>query len=177
MNPNFKHRGRKDLYFPCFLFVILSLFSTTIKIFAQAKSGNHGEVTPIILFVCEHGAARSTIAAAYFDKMAAERGLKYKAQFRGTDPDATLTPGTAKGLTADGFDVMGWKPLKVSPADVTGAAQVVTFDCTLPFESRLDKSIYQWNGIPPISSSYPIARDEIKKRVEALISELAKNKK
>ena len=29
---------------------------------------------PMILFVCEHGAAKSVIAAAYFDKLAKERG-------------------------------------------------------------------------------------------------------
>jgi arsenate reductase (thioredoxin) len=47
---------------------------------------------PVILFVCEHGAARSTIAAAYFNKFAQQQNLDYVAVFRGTDPDTTLTP-------------------------------------------------------------------------------------
>ena len=31
--------------------------------------------TPAVMFVCEHGAAKSVIATAYFNKLAAERGL------------------------------------------------------------------------------------------------------
>ena len=31
---------------------------------------------PAVIFVCEHGAAKSLIAAAYFNKLAAERGMK-----------------------------------------------------------------------------------------------------
>jgi hypothetical protein len=34
---------------------------------------------PAIVFVCEHGAAQSLIATAYFNKLAAERGLPYRA--------------------------------------------------------------------------------------------------
>jgi len=36
-----------------------------------------------VVFVCTHGAARSPIAAAYFDKLAKENDLNFQAVFRG----------------------------------------------------------------------------------------------
>ncbi len=47
--------------------------------------------TPIIVFVCEHGAAKSVIAATYFNKLANEKGLNLKAIARGTHPDQELS--------------------------------------------------------------------------------------
>ena len=38
---------------------------------------------PAVIFVCEHGAAKSVVATAYFNKLASERGLPYRASFRG----------------------------------------------------------------------------------------------
>ncbi|MBI3579738.1 MAG: hypothetical protein HY089_10050 [Ignavibacteriales bacterium] len=131
---------------------------------------------PIILFVCEHGAARSTIAAAYFNKMATERGLNYQAAFRGTDPDTSLTPDTKNGLTQDGFDVHIWKPMLVSNQDITNASQIITFDCTLPDSDSITKRVEQWNGIPPISNDYRIARNAIIEKVKGLITDLSKHK-
>jgi hypothetical protein len=50
--------------------LIAALVSTT---FAAAQDVEH--VQPTIVFVCEHGAAKSLIATAYFNKLAAERRL------------------------------------------------------------------------------------------------------
>ena len=41
---------------------------------------------PAVVFVCEHGAAKSVVATAYFNKLAAERNLPFRATFRGTVP-------------------------------------------------------------------------------------------
>ena len=57
---------------------------------------------PIVVFVCEHGAAKSVIAAAYFNKLAGETGLRVRAIARGTNPDPQLSPITIAGLHADG---------------------------------------------------------------------------
>ena len=40
--------------------------------------------SPSVIFVCEHGAAKSVIATACFNKLSAERGLPYRGTFRGT---------------------------------------------------------------------------------------------
>lgn len=131
----------------------------------------------LILFVCEHGAARSTIAAAYFNKLAKEQGLNYIAVFKGTDPDTILTPVTAKGLVKDSFDISGWTPELVSAQDIKGAYKIVTFDCKLPTQDSVPIPAEQWNGIPAISKDYTIARNEIIVKVNQLIVELPKAQK
>lgn len=40
---------------------------------AGPAAQSDGVANPRIVFVCEHGAAKSVIAAAYFNKLAAER--------------------------------------------------------------------------------------------------------
>lgn len=128
--------------------------------------------TKEILFVCTHGAARSPIAAAYFNKMAEERNLNYRAFFRGTEPDSLLTPETIAGLTKDGFDISDWKPEPVAENDITNAHSIITFDCKLPSTENIDTTA-QWNGTPSISKDYDIARNAIKERVNRLIETLA----
>ncbi len=145
-------------------------------LFGLAISSVHAQGKQSILFVCEHGAARSVIAAAYFNKLAKERGLNYEASFKGTDPQDSLTSGTKHGLMKDGFDVSKMKPALISQRDISNAIIVVTFDCQLP-GSPTTKNSEQWNGIPPISESYKIARDQIIMRVEELVRQLKPNKK
>ena len=127
-----------------------------------------------ILFVCEHGAARSTIATAYFNKLAEERGLNYRATFRATNPAATLMPATINGLTEEGFDISNWTPKLVSQTDINSASEIVTFDCKIPAFDSISKPLIQWNGIPPISRDYNLARNQIVEKVQQLINDLAK---
>src|SRR5215467_3114555 len=79
---------------------------------------------PAVVFVCEHGAAKSVIATAYFNKMAAERGLPYRATFRGTAPQDDLSVRTVAGLRQDGLAVPGGKPSAITDRDVTTATHI-----------------------------------------------------
>jgi arsenate reductase len=151
------------------LLLILSLSSSLL--FAQKKKVGK-DTTYIILFVCEHGAAKSTIAATYFNKIANEKHLKYRAVFRGTNPDSTISPATNKGLSEDGFDTKNLKPILASQNDIINARQIVTFDCSIANKDSLNKPFYQWNGIPPISDDYQVAKNQIVSKVEALINNL-----
>jgi arsenate reductase (thioredoxin) len=54
------------------------------------------------------------VAAAHFNRLAAEKGLPYLAVPRGTNPDAEIAPGVKTGLAADGIDVSGWQPKAVT---------------------------------------------------------------
>jgi arsenate reductase (thioredoxin) len=155
---------------------VLSLVLMT-DISATAQHKQEKKAKPVILFVCEHGAARSTIAAAYFNKLAKEQGLNYEAVFRGTDPDTSLTPATAKGLTSDGFNISGWKPQTVSGNDIKTAYKIITFDCSLPIQDTLSFTTEQWNGIPPISKDYQLARNSIVEKVNLLVTQLPKGNK
>lgn len=166
-----KRNHCRNIFLPALLLLSVLSFGQTAKQHKKMKE------IPAILFVCEHGAARSTIAAAYFNKLAKEQGLNYRAVFRGTDPDSVLSPSTKKGLAGDGFDVSNWVPELVSQTDVNGASQIVTFDCALPVKDSSVKQVTQWNGIPPISKDYNLARNQIAEKVQQLINELTEKQK
>src|SRR5581483_8682919 len=53
---------------------------------AKHPSTQSAAVDPNVVFVCEHGAAKSVIATMYFNKIAAERGLQARATYRGVNP-------------------------------------------------------------------------------------------
>lgn len=146
----------------------LSLFFSC----SQKKPSEEQKQT--VLFVCTHGAARSPIAAAHFNKLAKEEGLNYEAIFRGTEPDEVLTDGTVSGLSADGFDVDQWKPQLVSKDDVREADKIVTFDCSLP-DFEVSVQAEQWNGTPSISKDYNIARNAILAELNKLVIKLKKD--
>ena len=63
-----------------------------------------------VLFMCPHGAAKSVLAAAYFDKQARERGLDVHVRTVGTEPDPAVSPAVAAHLRANGYDVPVAKP-------------------------------------------------------------------
>lgn len=131
------------------------------------------EKAPVVLFVCEHGAGRSPVAAAWFDRMAAERGLPHRAAFRGTAPSESLSPAASAGLAADGFLVDDWKPKAVTEDDLRGADKVVVMGCPLEGRAAVAEKVRDWDGIPGPGEGYEASRDAIRARVEKLVEELA----
>ena len=113
-----------------------------------------------IIFVCEHGAAKSIIAAAYFNKLASENNSGLYGIARGTHPDQELSPKTVTGLRADGLKPTESTPQELSLADLESAHRIVTF-CELPEEYQNKVAIEQWDGVPPVSENYEKARDAI----------------
>src|SRR5437588_11134863 len=87
---------------------------------------------PTVVFVCEHGAAKSVIATAYFNKIAAERGLHARAVYRGVNPQSDLSVGALKGLRDDGVNVPERKPSMITKTDVDAAAVIFAIGCALP---------------------------------------------
>lgn len=63
-----------------------------------------------VVFVCEHGAARSVIAAAWFNKLAAEQHVAFRAVARGVTPQEDLSVSTVAGLKRDGIEFSSEKP-------------------------------------------------------------------
>ena len=126
---------------------------------------------PVILFVCEHGAAKSVIAAAYFNRLAAEAGLDSRAVARGTNPDADLSPKAVHGLREDGLLPTEPAPQTLSQVDLESAQQIVTF-CDLPEDYEPKARVEHWNDVPPVSESYENARDAIVEHIESLIHKL-----
>ena len=122
-----------------------------------------------IVFVCEHGAAKSIIAAAYFNKLANETGSELRAVARGINPDDELSPKAITGLRDDGLTPTETVPQILSLQDINSAQRIVSF-CELPEEYQTKAIIDQWNNIPPVSENYKKARDAILERLNELLN-------
>jgi len=128
-----------------------------------AASGRDKQQAQIILFVCEHGSAKSVIAAAHFNRLAEERALPYRAIARGINPDSEIPEQVRVNLANDRLDVLTWEPRKVTEKDVREAAGVVTFGCRRPFPDRLaagklaDCRTYH----PPVKITNTLARSSL----------------
>lgn len=126
---------------------------------------------PVIVFVCEHGAAKSVIAASYFNKFAAKMGLELRAVARGTNPDHELSAKAIAGLHEDGLTLTESFPQKLSLEDIESAQRIVTF-CELPKELPKKAIIEPWKKIPPVSENYEKARDAILERINELLDRI-----
>ena len=126
-----------------------------------------------VVFVCEHGAAKSVIATAYFNKIAAERGLRAHATYRGVNPQADLSVGALKGLRDDGLQVEEQKPSPITESDVDAATVIFAIGCTLPSIATASGKAGNWKDVPD-DKGYAAQRDAIKKHVERLIEDLLK---
>lgn len=122
-----------------------------------------------IIFVCEHGAAKSIIAASYFNKLANERGLNITAIARGTNPDEVLSPKTIQGLKEDGLQATESIPQKLTLAETKSAQKIITFCNLTDEETKHANQIEDWSDVPPVSESYEIARDAILKKLNSLL--------
>jgi arsenate reductase len=128
---------------------------------------------PIILFVCEHGAAKSVLAAAYFNRLAEEQGLEIRAMARGTNPYLEISEQIIRGLSQDGLAPTEPAPRKLSLED-TRTAYLVSF-CELSAEYTQGAIVEQWDGIPAVSENYEWARDAIVERLHQLVSKLRRS--
>jgi protein-tyrosine-phosphatase len=126
-----------------------------------------------ILFVCEHGSAKSLVAASLFERMARERGVDARAISRGTAPDPSVPPAVVEALRADGFDVAAFRPRALTGADVAAAVRVVAIGVDLgPLAAKAGPRTVRWDSVPPVSTSYPEARRDLVARIERLLEEL-----
>jgi protein-tyrosine-phosphatase len=86
--------------------------------------------TGVVLFPCPHNAAKSLLAAAYFDRLAQQRGLPNRADSAGTEPEAAPAPAVVDALQAAGVDVSGHRPRSVKEQDLARAPR--SFDGLRP---------------------------------------------
>lgn len=138
---------------------------------SDPHKGKESSQTPVIVFVCEHGAAKSIVAAAHFNRLAEEQHLALRAIARGTNPDQELAPKAVQGLQADGLMPTEPAPTKISMADLTDARRVITF-CELPGDYASGVQVEHWNDDLPVSGDYKQARDRLVERLRRLLEEL-----
>ena len=127
---------------------------------------------PAVLFVCVHNAGRSQMAAGWLQQLAGERVEVLSA---GSAPAAAINPVAVEAMAEEGVDIAGNTPKVLSEAAVHEADVVVTMGCGDECPYVPGKRYEDWELDDPagqgIDAVRPI-RDEIRRRVEALLAEL-----
>jgi arsenate reductase len=166
--------SRKDLIIYCFslhnmkIFLLLAFtLLLTKQVMAQDKK---------IIFVCQHGAAKSVIAASYFNKIAKERNLNFVAECRGVEPDSAVSKTTKDGLANDKVFNPTTKPQKLLNADTTNTEMIVLFT-DLPEDIRTSIKIENWSKIENVDADYSTRRDAIIRKINELLDSLENNNK
>ena len=126
-----------------------------------------------VLFLCPHGAAKSVMGAAYFQKLAAERGLRVQVDARGTDPNPVVSPAVAQLLRDQGYAVPVETPKAVTSTDTAAADIVVSMGCKLDGFPAPRRALRHWD-VPGPGENLPASSEAIRQRVRDLVDELLK---
>lgn len=124
------------------------------------------------LFVCLHNAGRSQMSEALFGRAA---GGRHEARSAGTTPGERVHPEVVEAMAELGFDLAGRKPKLLSREDAEWADVVVTMGCGDECPYIPGKRYLDWDLEDPKGQSLEAVRatrDEIARRVEALVAEL-----
>jgi arsenate reductase len=127
---------------------------------------------PTVLFVCIHNAGRSQMAAGYLRHLAGDRVEVLSA---GSTPAASVNPVAVQAMAEEGIDIATEQPKILTTDAVQASDVVITMGCgdTCPFYpgKRYEDWVLDDPAGQGIEAVRPI-RDEIKRRIEALLAEL-----
>jgi len=126
-----------------------------------------------IAFVCLHGSAKSLIAAEYFNRLAIDKGLPFRATTSGPEPDADVPDNVVAGLKGRGIDVGQYKPTLVAAEQLAGADLIVSFACDAGRRLAPTRAEERWDDCPAVSDDFDIAWTFITGRVDGLMARLA----
>jgi hypothetical protein len=129
------------------------------------------DARPTVVFVCEHGSAKSIIAASEFERMATEKGLDLNILARGANPDAEIPKLVRDGLKADGYDVGTLKPTRITEKELKGAVRIVSFGPDLKPWLADGAVVLDWSATPSVSEDYRTARKYIRKQLVILLED------
>jgi protein-tyrosine-phosphatase len=130
------------------------------------------DLAPSVLFLCVHNAGRSQMAAGWMRHLAGERVDVYSG---GSTPGAELNKGAVAAMAEKGIDISAELPQPWTDEFVRAADVIVTMGCgdacpVYPGRRYLDWELDDPAG-KPMEEIRPI-RDEIERRVRALLEEL-----
>ncbi|MFF2426265.1 arsenate reductase ArsC [Streptomyces mirabilis] len=130
--------------------------------------------TPLasVLFVCVHNAGRSQMAAGFLSHLA---GYRIEVRSAGSIPGEQVNPAAVEAMREVGVDIARRQPKLLTTEAVQASDYVITMGCgdacpVFPGKKYLDWALEDPAG-KGVESVRPI-RDEIKARVEKLISEI-----
>ena len=128
--------------------------------------------TPSVLFVCVHNAGRSQLAAAWLGHLAGEA---IEVRSAGSTPADRLNPAVVQVLAEVGIDISAEQPKVLDVEAVRQSDGVITMGCGDSCPVFAGKRYEDWAVADPAGqelAAVRVIRDDIKARVQALISEL-----
>ena len=126
---------------------------------------------PTVLFVCVHNAGRSQMAAGYLQALAGDRVQVLSA---GSEPADQINPVAVAAMAEEGIDIAGDTPTILTTDAVRESDVVITMGCGDTCPIFPGKRYEDWELDDPAGQDLdhvrPI-RDDIRRRIEALIAE------
>jgi arsenate reductase (thioredoxin) len=157
------------------LCLVVAFVAVTGK-FGAAQSVKPVSSQPVILFMCPHGAAKSVMASAYFQKLAKERGLNVRVDAAGTEPEPRLSKAVVAHLQKNGYAIPIEKPRAATANDMTSADVVISMGCDLSKLPAPKGTLHNWN-VPDFSADFNVAEQSIRDQVTRLVDELVARQK
>jgi protein-tyrosine-phosphatase len=143
-----------------------------LRALGQAE-GSVAKDVPEVLFVCTHNAGRSQMAAALLDHHAAGR---VHVRSAGSEPVDQVNPAVVAAMEEVGLDLSKEFPKPLTDEVVRAADAVITMGCGDACPIYPGKRYLDWELDDPAGKSLedvrPI-RDDLDRRVQALLAELA----
>ena len=131
---------------------------------------------PSVLFVCIHNAGRSQMAAGFLRSLG---GDAIEVRSAGSDPGPHVNPAAVEAMAEVGIDISDQSPKILTSDAVETSDVVITMGCGDACPIFPGISYRNWELDDPagqgIDAVRPI-RDEIRTRVQALITELLSEK-
>ena len=127
---------------------------------------------PTVLFVCVHNAGRSQMAAGFMNAIGAGRVEVLSA---GSAPKDSINPIAVQAMQEVGIDISNNVPKVLAPEAVQESDAVITMGCGDACPYYPGKRYEDWVLDDPAGQgieSVRVIRDDIKQRVEQLLSEL-----
>lgn len=130
-----------------------------------------------ILYVCVHNAARSQMAEAFTNRMAAERGLPVRAVSAGTAAGASVNPAAMAVMEEAGVSMAGQRPNQLTEEMVSAANRTITMGCGVTANACPARLLTaeDWGLDDPAGQPLEKVReirDAIRSRVEKLLAGL-----
>ena len=128
---------------------------------------------PSVLFVCVHNAGRSQMAAGYLRHLSEGRIEVLSA---GSEPADHINPVAVEAMAEDGIDITAHSPKILTTEAVQDSDVVVTMGCGDACPIFPGKRYEDWDLVDPAGRGIEEVRqvrDDIKARIQQLISELS----
>jgi len=127
---------------------------------------------PSVLFVCVHNAGRSQMAAGFLTNLGGER---VEVRSAGSIPGDQVNPSAVAAMAEVGIDISAQRPKILTTDAVQASDVVITMGCGDACPIFPGKRYLDWDLEDPagqgVEAVRPI-RDEIKARIQALLTEL-----